>query len=39
MKSSAGYVVDKNHILGFFVVGLEFSGVKMNFKGSELVYL
>ena len=39
MKGSAGWVVAKNYVKGLFVVGLEFSGVKMNFEGEQLVYL
>ena len=39
LKGSAGWVVAKNYVRGHFIVGLEFSGAKMSFKGSELVYL
>lgn len=39
MKGSAGYVVAKNYVQNFFVVGLESSGVKMNFRGQQLIYL
>ena len=39
MKGSAGYFVTKNYVRGCFVVGLEFNGVKMNFKSEQLVYL
>ena len=39
MKGSAGYVVAKNYVQGIFVVGLESSGVKMSFDGTQLVYL
>ena len=39
LKGCAGWVVAKNHIQGHFVVGLEFSGVKLNFKGSELIFV
>lgn len=39
LKGSAGYVVDKNHVMNVFVVGLESSGVKANFQGEQLVYL
>ena len=39
LKGSAGWVVAKNYVWGHFIIGLEFSGAKMSFKGSELVYL
>ena len=39
MKGTVGYVVDKNYVKDCYVVGLEFSDVKMNFEGEKLVYL
>lgn len=39
MKGSAGYVVAKNYVKNNFVVGLESSGIKMNFQDRQLVYL
>ena len=39
LKGSAGYIITKNYTRGLFVVGLESSGVAMNFFGSQLVYL